>query len=94
MNFDEDDTIWAEDVQEMIDELLSDLREDEKPQKIRYQPQIYGTPWLCPVCGTDQIKTEFFNADGSEAEEKITFCWKCGQKLDWSETISKMETVR
>lgn len=82
-SYGEYDGIYAEDVQEMIDELLDDLNEDEKPQKILYQPQAYGTPWLCPACGADQIKTEFCNPDGSEPKEKITFCWECGQKLDW-----------
>ena len=79
------DGIYVKEVQEMIDELLDDLDEDEKSQKILYQPQTYGTPWLCPACGADQIKTEFFNEDGSTPKEKVTFCWGCGQKLDWSE---------
>lgn len=58
-SYNEDDRIYAEEAQEMIDELLADLHEDEKPQKILYQPQAYGTPWLCPTCGADQVKTEF-----------------------------------
>ena len=82
-SYDAYDGIYAEEVQVMIDELLADLHEDEKPQKILYQPQAYGTPYTCPVCGADQTKTEFCNPDGSEPKEKITFCWECGQKLDW-----------
>ncbi|RHP71541.1 hypothetical protein DXA59_00755 [Clostridium sp. OF03-18AA] len=82
-SYGEYDGIYVKEVQEIIDELLNDLNEDEKPQKILYQPQAYGTPWLCPACGADQAKTEFFNADGSTPKEKITFCWECGQKLDW-----------
>ena len=50
-SYGEYDGIYAEDVQEIIDELLNDLNEDEKSQKILYQPQAYGTPWLCPACG-------------------------------------------
>lgn len=84
-SYDKYDGICMEEVQKMIDDLLDDLDKDEKPQKILYQPQTYGTPWLCPACGADQIKTEFFNTDGSTPKEKITFCWKCGQKLDWNE---------
>lgn len=73
------------DVLELV--LANDLNEDEKPQKILYQPQAYGTPWLCPACGADQAKTDFFNADGSIPKEKITFCWECGQKLDWRTNV-------
>ena len=86
-SYNEDDRIYAEEAQEMIDELLADLHEDEKPQKILYQPQAYGTPYICPACGADQIKTEFYNPDGSEPKEKITYCWKCRQKLDWRTNV-------
>jgi predicted SprT family Zn-dependent metalloprotease len=86
-SYGEYDGIYAKDVQEMIDELLDDLNEDEKPQKILYQQQAYGTPYTCPSCGADQIKTEFYNSDGSEPKEKNTYCWKCRQKLDWSTNV-------
>ena len=56
-----------------------------KPKKVLYRKQYYGTPWLCPECEADQIKVEFFNEDGSEPQEKHTFCWKCGTVIDWSE---------
>lgn len=52
-------------------------------KKILYRKQNYGTPWLCCECEADQTPTEFFCEDGSEPKEKHTFCWKCGQKLDW-----------
>ena len=86
-SYDEHDGIYAEEVQEMIDDLLADIHEDEKPQKILYRPQTYGTPYTCRTCGADQIKTEFCNPDGSEAKEKVTYCWKCGQELDWSTNV-------
>lgn len=59
--------------------------EKQIPKKILYRKQNYGTPWLCCECEADQTPTEFFCEDGSEPKEKHTFCWKCGQKLDWSE---------
>ena len=59
--------------------------EKQIPKKILYRKQNYGTPWLCCECEADQTPTEFFSTDGSEPKEKHTFCWKCGQKLDWSE---------
>ena len=55
------------------------------PKKIIYRKQNYGTPYLCCECEADQTPTEFFCEDGSEPIEKHTYCWKCGQKLDWSE---------
>lgn len=55
------------------------------PKKILYRKQNYGTPWLCCECEADQTPTEFFSTDGSEPKEKHTYCWKCGQKLDWGD---------
>lgn len=55
------------------------------PKKILYRKQNYGTPWLCCECEADQTPTEFFSTDGSEPNEKHTYCWKCGQKLDWGD---------
>ena len=59
--------------------------EKQVPKKILYRKQNYGTPYLCCECEADQTPTEFFCEDGSEPKEKHTYCWKCGQKLDWSE---------
>ena len=55
------------------------------PKKILYRKQNYGTPWLCCECEADQTPTEFMSTDGSEPKEKHTYCWKCGQKLDWGD---------
>lgn len=55
------------------------------PKKMLYRKQNYGTPWLCCECEADQTPTEFFSTDGSEPKEKHTYCWKCGQKLDWGD---------
>ena len=65
--------------------LAIEALEKQIPKKILYIKQNYGTPWLCCECEADQTPTEFMSADGSEPKEKHTFCWKCGQKLDWSE---------
>lgn len=59
--------------------------EKQIPKKILYIEQSYGTPWFCPECESDQIKVEFFSTDGYEPKEKVSYCWKCGQALDWSE---------
>lgn len=65
--------------------------EKQIPKKILYREQSYGTPWLCPECESDQIKVEFFSTDGYEPKEKVSYCWKCGQALDWSEENEKKE---
>lgn len=44
-----------------------------------------GTPYYCPECEADITHVEFFRPDGSEPEEKVSYCWACGQALDWSE---------
>ena len=56
--------------------------EKQIPKKIVYQKSRYGSPWLCPECDADQAETKFFSVQG-EVKEKYTFCWNCGQKLDW-----------
>lgn len=60
------------------------LKGKQTPKKILYRKQSYGTPWLCPECEADQVKVEFFCEDGTEPQEKHTYCWKCGQKVDWN----------
>ena len=71
-------------VREWLEE-LKEFREKNVAKKILYRKQYYGTPYLCPNCEADQVKVEFFSEDGSEPKEKHTYCWKCGQKIDWKE---------
>lgn len=78
-SYGEYDGIYAKEVQEMIDELLNDLNEDEKPQKILYQPQAYGTPWLCPACGADQAKTEFLTLMDLHRKKRLHFAGSAGR---------------
>ena len=65
--------------------MAEEALEKQIPKKILYRKQNYGTPWLCCECEADQTPTEFFSTDGSEPNEKHTYCWKCGQKLDWGD---------
>ena len=70
----------------IIEQIAGDVDIDKQiPKKIIYRKQKYGTPWLCPVCESDQIKIEFFSTDGSQPEKQYSYCSNCGQKLDWSE---------
>lgn len=55
------------------------------PKPVYKTEERYGTPYWCPECEADQCKVEFFTTDGSEPKEKISYCWKCGQAIDWSE---------
>ena len=42
-----------------------------------------GTPYYCPECEADITHVEFFRPDGSEPEEKVSYCWACGQAIRW-----------
>ena len=57
--------------------------EKQIPKNILYKKQCHKTQWQCPICEADQVKVEFLCVDGTEPEEKYSFCWKCGQKIDW-----------
>lgn len=59
------------------------LRQRQIAKKILYRKQSYGTPYLCPICKAGQCKVEFFCEDGSEPKKKYSYCWMCGQKMDW-----------
>ena len=61
------------------------LKEKVEPKKVLFEKQSYGTPYLCPSCGADQCKVEFLAEDGLEVEKKHSYCWICGQVIDWSE---------
>ncbi len=66
-------------------EFAIDALEKQIPKKIVYHKQSYGTPYRCPECEADQIAIDFFNSDGTEPSEKYSWCWHCGQKLDWGD---------
>ena len=53
--------------------------------RVKLRQSEWGSEYRCPVCESDLIKTVFFNEDGTEPDEKISWCSVCGQKLDWSD---------
>ena len=53
--------------------------------RVKLRQSECGSEYRCPVCESDLIKTVFFNEDGTEPDEKISWCSGCGQKLDWSD---------
>lgn len=57
----------------------------KKVVRIKLRPSEWGSEYRCPICESELIPTEFFTADGTEPDEKITWCPGCGQKLDWSD---------
>nr|DAU56109.1 MAG TPA: hypothetical protein [Caudoviricetes sp.] len=65
------------------DHIIAELEARDKPQKVLYRKQSYGTPWLCPVCEADQSEVQFIDIGGATTGGKYSFCWACGQKLDW-----------
>lgn len=66
----------------------------DKPQKVLYRKQSYGTPWLCPVCEADQSEVQFIDTGGATIGGKYSFCWACGQKLDWDVEEYKEEALK
>lgn len=61
-----------------------DKQKAKKVVHVKLRQSEWGSEYRCPVCESDLIKTEFFNEDGTESDEKISWCSGCGQKLDWS----------
>lgn len=62
---------------------LKMYRAKAKSKKIVYRAQEYGSPWFCPTCGADQIKVCFASLSGSKSNENYSFCWNCGQRINW-----------
>ena len=55
----------------------------KKIVRVKLRPTELGSGFRCPECEAEQTATEFFGY--GKADNKITFCWGCGQKLDWSD---------
>ena len=70
----------------MAKEMSINALEKQIPKKIvrvKLRPTEWGSGFRCPECEAEQTATEFFGY--GKADNKITFCWSCGQKLDWSD---------
>ena len=57
----------------------------KKIVRVKLRQSEWGSEYRCPVCESDLIKTVFFNEDGTEPDEKVSWCSGCGQKLDWGD---------
>ena len=55
----------------------------KKIVRVKLRPTEWGSGFRCPECEAEQTATEFFGY--GKADNKITFCWGCGQKLDFGE---------
>lgn len=66
-----------------VDAVVRQLETRDKPQKVLYRKKSYGTPWLCPACEADQSEVQFVDTGEVTTGGKYSFCWACGQKLDW-----------
>ena len=53
----------------------------KKIVRVKLRPTEWGSGFRCPECEAEQTATEFFGY--GKSDNKITFCWGCGQKLDW-----------
>lgn len=43
----------------------------------------WGSRYRCPECEAELVKVEFMRTDGSEPKNKVSYCWHCGQAIDW-----------
>lgn len=71
-------------------EMAVEILNKQIPRKVQYVNCSYGTPYRCPKCESDLIRVEFMRTDGYEPKEKTSYCWYCGQVLDW-EGVKKCE---
>lgn len=55
----------------------------KKVGKRKLRKDEIGTPYYCPECEADINLVHFFRTDGSEPEEKVSYCWSCGQAIRW-----------
>lgn len=65
----------------------------KKVDKVERRPTEWGSPYICPICGAEQTKAEFFTADGKEPKEMYTWCYGCGHKLDWKGITTEGDRV-
>lgn len=67
---------------------IRDALAKQIPKKVGYRrlrESEWGSHWYCPECEADLVKVEFMSFDGGEDENKVSYCWHCGKKVDWSE---------
>lgn len=74
----------------MIDALEMGIEALEKqiPKRVIHRNTMhtqYNSPWSCPNCEADLSKVEFFSFGGGEANNRCSYCWHCGQAIDWTE---------
>ncbi len=62
-------------------------RQQQKAKKVVYHDGYY----YCPECDADIAQVSFCNLDGSEVKEMYSYCWHCGQKIDWKEAKGEQE---
>lgn len=74
--------------QEQATEIAIEILKKQMPkkvEKIKLRENELGTPYYCPECEADITPVEFFRTDGNRPNEMVSYCWKCGQAIDWSE---------
>lgn len=52
----------------------------DEPRKYEYR-----TPYVCPTCGADQSRIDFWSINGKGPKHKSSYCWMCGQHLSWDD---------
>lgn len=57
----------------------------KKVEHIQLRKFEMGSDYRCPQCGADLIKVEFC-LHGRKQGECVSYCWHCGNALDWSDS--------
>lgn len=64
---------------------IDEAMKKQIPKKVERRKGVYGNEYGCPECGSDLIHVAFCATDKSKANEKVSWCWACGQKLLWED---------
>ncbi len=62
---------------------VEDAIKKQIPKKVGYRAlrqTEWGSPWHCPECEAELIEVCF-----GDDENKVSYCWHCGQAIDWSD---------
>lgn len=73
---------WLEELKEL--RAYKEKTEKQIPKKVIRVQTKYGSPCRCPHCEADISEVHFIDVSERNHKEKITWCWNCGNAIDWS----------
>lgn len=70
--------------QKKVMQVTIEALEKQVAKKVIHKEQYYSSHWFCPICEVEQIKVEFISIENPMPKQMHSYCWHCGQKIDWS----------